>query len=175
MSAKVVVLSVVCDEGRSCRFGAANYLEKPIDQARLLDVVGGLVGAGESPLVLIVDDDRSVVSMLSETLRRRGCSVAQAHDGTEALAAIAQRVPDLILLDLRMPKMNGYEVIRAVKTHDEWGEIPIVVMTAHPIDAAHVDMLSLTAGQIAKPLSPGDIAAQVEELLAGAPAEEEVS
>jgi signal transduction histidine kinase/DNA-binding response OmpR family regulator len=172
-SIPVVVLSIVCDEGRSCRFGAANYLEKPIDQKHLLDIVGGLMGHGQpSPLVLIVDDDRSVVSMLSETLRRRGCSVAQAYDGTEALAAIEQRVPDLILLDLRMPKMNGYEVIKAVKKHEQWGDIPIVVMTAHPIDASHIDVLGLTAGQIAKPLSPGDIAAQVEELLAGAPTKE---
>jgi CheY-like chemotaxis protein len=171
----VVVLSIVCDEGRSCRFGASNYLEKPIDQGRLLEVVGTLAGSGESPLVLVVDDDRSVVSMLSETLRRRGFSVAKAYDGQEALATIEQHVPDLVLLDLRMPRMDGYEVIKRVKRHEDWAAIPIVVMTAHTIDHAHVDVLSQTAGQLAKPLSPGDIAAQVEELLAGAPVQEEAS
>ncbi len=161
-SIPVVVLSIVCDEGRSCRFGAANYLEKPIDQGRLLDIVSGLVGAADSPLALVVDDDRAVVSLLSETLRRRGFSVATAYDGTEAIAAMEKRVPDVMLLDLRMPKMDGYEVIERVKTHPEWGDTPIVVMTAHPIESANTRLLSEVAGQISKPLSPDGIAAEVE-------------
>ena len=169
----VVVLSIVCDEGRSCRFGAANYLEKPIDQNRLLEIVGNLAGAAESPYVLVVDDDRSVVSVLTEMLRRRGFAVAEAYDGEEALAAVEQRIPDLILLDLKMPKMDGYEVIRRVKTHEEWGDISIVVMTAHPFDHAHLDLLTVTAGQINKPLSPGQIAAEVERLLEDAPLADE--
>jgi signal transduction histidine kinase/CheY-like chemotaxis protein/PAS domain-containing protein len=174
-SIPVVVLSIVCDEGRSCRFGAANYLEKPIDQSRLLDIVGDLVGSTDSPLALVVDDDRSVVGMLSETLRRRGFAVATAYDGQEALASIEHRRPDLILLDLRMPKVDGYEVIKRVKTHEDWGDIPIVIMTAHAIDTAHVDIVAQTAGQISKPLSPDSIAARVEQLLTGATMIEEVS
>jgi signal transduction histidine kinase/CheY-like chemotaxis protein/PAS domain-containing protein len=161
----VVVLSIVCDEGRSCRFGAANYLEKPIDQDRLLDIVGGLVGTADSPLALVVDDDRAVVSLLSETLRRRGLSVAEAYDGTEAIAAMEKRLPDIMLLDLRMPKMDGFEVIRRVKTHPEWGDVPIVVMTAHPIESAHIGLISEVAARISKPLSPDGIAAEVERLL----------
>jgi signal transduction histidine kinase/CheY-like chemotaxis protein len=164
----VVVLSIICDEGRSCRFGAANYLEKPIDQERLFDVVGNLVGSAESPLILVVDDDRQIVGVLSETLRRKGYSVAEAYDGTEAIAALGKVRPHAILLDLRMPKMDGYEVIRRVKTHPEWGEIPIVVMTAHPIDSANTDLLASVAGQINKPISPDGIAAQVEQLLTSA-------
>jgi len=164
----VVVLSIVCDEGRSCRFGAANYLEKPIDQDRLFDIVGNLVGSTDSPLVLVVDDDRSVVGVLSETLRRRGYSVAEAFDGTEALAAIEKLHPDAVLLDLRMPRMDGFEVIRRVKTNAEWADIPIVVMTGHPIESANTELLAQVAGRINKPLSPDDIAAQVEQLLSGA-------
>lgn len=165
-SIPVVVLSIVCDEGRSCRFGAANYLEKPIDQDRLIHIVGDLVGSTDSPLALVVDDDRAVVSMLSETLRRRGFSVATAYDGYEALAAIEQRRPDVILLDLRMPRMDGYEVIKRVKTHEDWGDIPIVIMTAEEIDSAQADIVAQAAGQISKPLSPDAIAARVEQLLA---------
>jgi len=74
-----------------------------------------------------------------------------------------------------MPKMDGYEVIRQVKTHEIWGDIPIVVMTAHPIDHAHVDILAETQATISKPLHPGDIAAQVEQLLAGVSMEAETS
>lgn len=171
----VLVLSIVCDEGRSCRFGAADYLEKPIDQERLLGVVNDLVGSSESPLALVVDDDRAVVSMLSETLRRRGFSVATAYDGQEALAAIEARLPDLILLDLRMPRMDGYEVIRRVKRHPEWSDIPIVVMTAHAVDAAQADVVAQATGQVPKPLSMDGIAARVEELLAGVTVKAEAS
>ncbi len=163
----VVVLSIVCDEGRSCRIGAADYLEKPIDKRRLLSVVDQLVGSVDSPLVLVVDDDRDVVSVLSETLRNKGFAVASAYDGTEALAVIEQRHPHLVLLDLRMPRMDGYEVIKRVKSHAEWGDIPIVVMTGHPIDRSRIDLLELTAGQLTKSMSPADIAAQVEAMLVG--------
>jgi len=163
----VVVLSIICDEGRSCRYGAANYLEKPINQTRLFEVVGNLVGSTESPLVLVVDDDRSVVAMLSETLRRKGYSVAAAYDGAEALVAIEKLRPHAVLLDLRMPKMDGFEVIRRVKTHAEWGDIPIVVMTAYAIESANTELLAHVAGRVNKPLSPDDIASQVEQLLAG--------
>ncbi len=173
LSIPVVVLSVVCDEGRSCRFGAANYLEKPIDQGQLLDIVSSLAGSTDSPMVLIVDDDRSVNNVLAEILRRRGFTVAQAFDGTEAIGTIAHKRPDLMLLDLRMPKMDGYEVIKTVKKHPEWGEIPIVVMTAHAVDLSQVDILAETAAQISKPLSPNDIAARVEQFFSARNEEEE--
>lgn len=93
--------------------------------------------------------------------------MAEAYDGAEALAAIEKRRPDAVLLDLRMPRVDGYEVIRRVKTHSEWADIPIVVMTGHPIDSANTDLLAQVAGRIDKPLSPDDIAAQVEKLLTG--------
>ncbi|MBI5231243.1 MAG: response regulator, partial [Coriobacteriales bacterium] len=161
----VVVLSIVCDEGKSCRFGAANYLEKPIDQDRLISIVDDLVGSKTSPLALVADDDRSIVKMLSETLRRRGFAVAAAYDGTEAIAAIEQHKPDIVLLDLRMPRMDGYEVLKRVKSKSEWADIPIVVMTAYQIDSEQIDLINLAAGRIAKPMSPEEIAAKVDELL----------
>lgn len=161
----VVVLSIVCDEGRSCRFGAANYLEKPIDQKRLFDIVGGLVGSVDSPLVLVVDDDKSLAGVVSETLKNKGYSTAVAYNGIEALAAIESHHPHAIILDLKMPKMDGYEVIHRVKTNPAWVDIPIVVMTAHPVEGTNTELLTQVAAQISKPLSPDDIAAQVEQLL----------
>jgi two-component system chemotaxis sensor kinase CheA len=71
-----------------------------------------------------------------------------------------------------MPKMDGYEVIKRVKTNPEWASIPIVVMTAHSLDRSQVDLLSLTAGQISKPLSAEGIAEKVDQLVAASrPAE----
>ena len=163
----VVVLSIVCDEGRSCRMGAANYLEKPIDQTRLLKMIDDIVGSISSPVALVVDDDRDTVKALSEMLRKKGFAVVAAFDGSEAVAALAQRVPDIIVTDLKMPKMDGYELIQRVKTTPEWADVPIVVMTAHRIDRDRIDILELAAHQMHKPFSPELIAAEVEALIMG--------
>ncbi len=161
----VVVLSIVCDEGKSCRLGAADYLEKPIDQTRLLRIIDSFVGSAKSPVALVVDDDRSITKVLTEMLRKRGFAVAAAFNGLEALAAIEKRKPDVMLLDLKMPEMDGYQVIQKVKTTEEWKDIPIIVMTAHRIDSDQIDVLKLAVTQLAKPLRPEDIADRVEELV----------
>lgn len=163
----VVVLSIVCDEGKSMRMGAANYLEKPIDQGKLVRIIDGLVGTVDSPLVLVVDDDRSIVRALSDILRARGFSTAKAFNGKEAMAAIEARRPHLVLLDLHMPEMDGYQVIEAVKSSDAMRDIPIVVMTAHHIDDERVDVLELAAEQLVKPFSAETLADHVERILTG--------
>jgi len=161
----VVVLSIVCDEGRSCRLGAANYLEKPIDQARLLQVLDDLVGSITKPVVLIADDDHGIVDVMSMMLKARGFAVLSAYDGLEAMAAIKQHKPHLILLDLRMPNMDGYEVIKAVKFDPATADIPIVVMTAYHFDESRIDILNLAAESLAKPLSMESIVDRVSEIL----------
>jgi CheY-like chemotaxis protein len=161
----VVVLSIVCDRGRSLRLGAADYLEKPIDSSRLVGVVDGLVGAVSSPLVLVVDDDRDIVDVMARKLQARGFAVACAYDGREALQAVEAQHPDLILLDLQMPVMDGYEVIEAIKTNDETVDIPIVVMTAHRIDETKVGIIQFAADQVNKPLSAEAVAEHVERVL----------
>jgi signal transduction histidine kinase/CheY-like chemotaxis protein len=161
----VVVLSIVCDRGRSLRLGAADYLEKPIDSSRLVGIVDSLVGALSSPLVLVVDDDRDIVDVLARTMQARGFAVACAYDGREALKAVSAQHPDLILLDLQMPVMDGYEVIEHIKTDDETKEIPIVVMTAHRIDEDRVGVLQFAADQVSKPLSAEAVAEHVERVL----------
>lgn len=159
----VVVLSVVCDEGRSLRHGAADYLEKPIDQARLTRIVDDLIGGQDAPLVLVVDDDRDIVGAMSNMLRARGFSTIAAYDGQEALAAISEHRPDLLLLDLQMPVMDGYQVIQEVKAKEETRDIPVVIMTAYSIDRERTDLLALAAEQLHKPFDVEDLVARVEE------------
>jgi len=163
----VVVLSIVCDEGRSCRMGAANYLEKPIDQGRLLAMIDDIVGSVSSPVALVVDDDHNIVKLLSETLRRKGFAVAAAYDGAEAVESLKQRVPDIIVTDLKMPKMDGYELIQRVKTTPEWADVPIVVMTAHRIDPDRIRLVDLAAHLLNKPITLEGIASEVEAVLVG--------
>ncbi len=161
----VIVLSIVCDEGRSCRIGAADYLEKPIDPGRLVGVLDALVGQAVSPLVLVVDDDREIVDMLVKTLRKRGFAAAGAYDGREALAAVAKTKPALILLDLKMPEMDGYEVIRRLKSAPSTRDIPVVIMTAYSIDEERIDLVRMAVAQLAKPLSPEQIVDEVEAVV----------
>lgn len=168
MNIPVLVLSIVCDEGRSCRLGAANYLEKPIDQDRLARVIDDLVGAQSSPCVLVVDDDKDIVKVLSRSLKSKGFSTVCAYDGREAMVALRQVHVDIVLLDLRMPEVDGYQVIQQVKTDEALKDIPIVVMTAHRIDRDRIDILNMASGQVAKPFSPEELAERVEALLSSA-------
>lgn len=161
----VVVLSIVTDEGKSLRLGAADYLEKPIDKTRLMKLIDDLIGAKASPVVLVVDDDRHIVDSLSHSLRAKGFAVAQAYDGREAMAAIEVNPPDLILLDLKMPVMDGYQVIQEVKTHEATEHIPIVVMTAHRIDHDKIDILKFATGQMSKPFTAEALVERVESVL----------
>jgi len=164
----VLVLSIVCDEGRSCRLGASEYLEKPINKDRLTQIVDNLVGSVSSPVVLVVDDDRNIVDLLCRNLKAKGFSVVAAYDGAEAMAAVRKQHPDLILLDLQMPVMDGYQVIEKVKTNPETKEIPIVVMTAHQIDRSRIGILGLANQKLDKQFSAEEIARRVEELLQNA-------
>jgi len=165
----VLVVSISCDEGKSLRFGADEYIEKPIDSKRLVEIADALVGQVASPIVLVVDDDRAIVSVLGETLKRRGFAVLAAYDGAEAMAAVAKRKPHLILLDLMMPVMDGYEVIEAMKKCEETQDIPIVVMTAHRVDQLKIDLVEMASDRLYKPILPEELAERVEELLSKKP------
>jgi len=79
-----------------------------------------------------------------------------------------QRVPDIIVTDLKMPKMDGYELIQRVKTTSAWAEVPILVMTAHRIDRSRIDVLELAAHRLHKPFSPELIADEVASLIGDA-------
>ncbi len=162
----VVVLSIICDEGKSERCGAAGYLEKPIDKTRLLSVIDGLVGSVASPVVLVVDDDKSIVDLLSRTLKQRGHTVMGAYDGREAMAAVARTKPDVILLDLRMPIMDGYAVLEELKTSEETMDIPVVIMSAYQIDRDRADVLALAAERVSKPFNVEEFVTRVEHVIA---------
>lgn len=161
----VVVLSIICDEGKSERCGAAGYLEKPIDRSRLISVIDSLVGSVATPVVLVVDDDRSIVDLLSHTLKQRGYTVMGAYDGREAMAAVQRTKPDAILLDLRMPVMDGYAVLEQLKTSEETVDIPIVIMSAYPIDRERAAVLSLASDRVSKPFDVEDFVTRVESVM----------
>ena len=175
----VVVLSIICDQGKSERSGCTDYLEKPIDKNRLISVIDGLVGSIASPVVLVADDDRDIVDLLTRTLKQRGYAVMGAYDGKEAMAAVARTRPDAVLLDIRMPIMDGYEVLEALKTDPETQDIPVVIMSAYQIDRDRGNILDLATQLIGKPFDVEEFVAHIEgvisenEQCASAPGEDE--
>jgi DNA-binding response OmpR family regulator len=84
----------------------------------------------ERPLVLAADDDEDILELVSLTLRRGGCDVIKARDGDEALQTAFERRPDLIVLDVMMPRKDGYQVVAALRRDDRTSLVPVIFLSA---------------------------------------------
>ncbi|MDO8885393.1 response regulator [Candidatus Oleimmundimicrobium sp.] len=163
----VIVLSIVSDEYRGIKLGAVDYLTKPINIEKLSRTVSNALrsSAGASKKVLIVDDDKDLVGLVQEILNNQGYNTVVAYDGLEGIIAAKKEQPDLILLDIKMPQLNGYEVVQKLKKAKETSKIPIVVMTAYEFDKTKTEILSLIEQQISKPFSVDMIYSKIKEVL----------
>jgi signal transduction histidine kinase/CheY-like chemotaxis protein len=129
----VVVVSVVADQGRGFSLGAALVLQKPVGREALAHGLRrlGLAENGRSGLsVLVIDDDPNAIDLLAEHLRQSECVVLRALGGREGIELARRFRPELITLDLEMPEINGFEVVKALKADPSTAHIPIVVITA---------------------------------------------
>ena len=116
--------------------------------------------------VLVVDDEVNIVTSLEYVMKAAGFDVATAYDGEEALAKIAEIVPDLVILDVMMPKLDGFEVCEKVRANPLWKSVLIVMLTAKGRDSEREKGLSLGANDyLTKPFSTHDIVKRVKELL----------
>ncbi len=131
----VIVLTIVEDKHFGHALGATEYLTKPLDRERLAAVIRKLRQPALPGNVLVVDDEADVRDMLVRTLERQGWTTATAKDGREGLEAVAVQKPDLILLDLMMPHMDGFEFVTQIRKRPEWRAIPIIVITAKSLTA----------------------------------------
>jgi len=126
-----------------------------------------MVTLGRSSLkILVVDDDLDTVKLVGTTLEKQGYVILAAQDGVEALQKVAQHHPDLILLDVMMPKMDGFEVIRRLRADPATSAIPVIMFTAK----AQVDdkVAGLEAGAdeyLTKPTHPAELVARVRSVL----------
>lgn len=126
----VVMLTIVDDKNLGYALGATDYLIKPVDRDRLIEILAKFRNVPPPRSALVVDDEEPARKMLTQILEKERWNVVQAENGLEALERIAKQRPDLILLDLVMPKMNGYQFLAELRTHDKWRSIPIIVVTA---------------------------------------------
>ncbi len=120
-----------------------------------------------SKKVLIVDDEPNIVISLEFLVKKEGFTVAVAADGEEALAKVAEFSPDLILLDVMMPKKSGFEVCEALRADPERSGLKIIMLTAKGRDTEMAKGLALGAdAYMTKPFSTKDLIARIREVLA---------
>jgi CheY-like chemotaxis protein len=130
----VVIVSILDDPSRGVVLGANDYVTKPVKWERLVDLLRKYraEAGGE---ILVVDDDPAWREVCRRTLEQHGWNVCEAEDGRTALGLLAQHRPGVILLDLMMPVMNGFEVLDQVRRHSEWNDMPVIfVMTAKDLN-----------------------------------------
>jgi CheY-like chemotaxis protein len=126
----VIICSVLDSKFKSQQLGAAEFLPKPIDARKLDDLINRLTAVAPQRNILIIDDDASLRRMLKETLSAHDYVVATAAGGEQGLKLAAQIAPDLIILDLMMPKMDGFQVLSRLRTNRRTINIPVIIISA---------------------------------------------
>lgn len=116
--------------------------------------------------ILIVEDEKDIVKMLDYNLEKEGYKVLSAYDGEDALVVAGREHPDLIILDLMMPKIDGLEVCRTLKKENKTASIPIIMLTAKTQESDKIVGLELGADDyVTKPFSPRELLARVKAVL----------
>jgi PAS domain S-box-containing protein len=131
----VIIVSMVEDKNTGSKLGATDYLVKPVSREQLVAVLRKYHIGITASQVLVVEDDTPTREMVGRMLTKAGCQVYEAENGLIALQVIEKQKPDLILLDLMMPKMDGFEFIKRLRQHSNWASIPVIVLTAKDITA----------------------------------------
>jgi PAS domain S-box-containing protein len=126
-----IIMATMLDEReRGLKMGADEFITKPFARDRLSELIHRHLGNQKKARILVVEDDPDTRGRLCESLREQDWEVWEAGDGVEALALLRTHKPDLVLLDLLLPRVNGYEVLKEIRNHEELHAIPVVVMTA---------------------------------------------
>lgn len=169
-SIPIIILSVLAQDTQY-RQGILDYISKPFKQEELIATVRRIFekvdGRIQKKTILIVDDDKDIVDIISICLKDNNLSVLKAYNGQEALEKLKTENVDLILLDINMPGMNGFEVIKHVKSNPDTCEIPIVVLTGTYIsenDKTHGLTLGV-AKYLTKPFSADDLIREIKNAI----------
>ena len=155
----VILMSIVDEKNRGYSLGATDYMVKPVDRERLSGVLRKICGAA-GRRVLLVDDDDLARRGMRLSLEKEGWEVAEAENGQVALDLLDEKRPDIIMLDLMMPVMDGFEFLIEMRREAEWRDIPVLVVTAKDLTAAERSQLN---GDVERVLQKGG--AELDQLL----------
>jgi CheY-like chemotaxis protein len=164
----VVLVTIMGDRDMGFALGAADYITKPLDRDMLLAAVNRHARNVGGAQVLVVDDDWKTREMLRRTLAKEGWTVAEASNGLEAISLLERGRPVLVLLDLMMPEMDGFELLERMRGDEGWRDIPVIIVTAKDLTRAEVDQLN---GHVVKILQKGayqrsDLLTEIHDMVA---------
>ncbi len=126
----VVMCTVVDDKKRGYALGATDYLVKPIQRDRLFKALEKYPCTDPPCRALVVEDDEATNELFCRTLEKLGWEVNHADNGREGMERLVQQLPDLVLLDLMMPEMDGFEFLERLRENPEWASISVIIITA---------------------------------------------
>lgn len=140
----IIILSIIDQKQVGFALGATDYLVKPIRKPLLLETVCKYVPryTDDDSAILLVDDDVRTLEMLAETLRSVGYETQSVQSGERALEVLSSKLVGAVLLDLLMPEMDGFQVIRHIRERDALRDLPIFVMTGKTLDSKEIALLS---------------------------------
>jgi CheY-like chemotaxis protein len=167
----VIMLTILDERNLGYALGASDFLTKPIERERLAAVLRKHLPDRWSGALLVVDDDPDARELLRRAAEGEGWTVDEADNGRVALERVAAQPPALILLDLMMPEMDGFEFVAALRKRPEWRAIPIVVITAKDLTPEDRQRLN---GSVERILKKGattreELLAEVRDLVAACP------
>lgn len=146
----IIILSIMDNKKLGFSLGAAEYLVKPINKEVLLKKLRKLERIIEAKEVLVVDDKPDQVELISKILKEEGYQITKAYDGEKAIESIKHSKPDLVILDIMMPKVSGFDVIEHLKAGENTKEIPIIVITGKELTREQIDVLNGRVEKIVK-------------------------
>ena len=137
----IIVMTTVIEDASRRRYeletgigmDVQDYLEKPVMPTDLLRRVKTVL---DQPYILVTDDDPDIIASIASVLESQPLKLLTARDGQQCLEMIAKKIPNLLILDLLMPKMDGFAVIRELRSNPRYADLPIIVMTAVLEDAS---------------------------------------
>ena len=138
----VIMVTILDQQRRGAALGAAGYLTKPIDREQLHRLLERFRAPAKPMRVLVVEDDPFQRERMRALLEAQQSIVQEAANGREALGRLKEGKPDLILLDLMMPEMDGFQVVATLQMEPDWRDIPVIVITALDLDARDRERLN---------------------------------
>jgi CheY-like chemotaxis protein len=162
----VIVISDVDDHAKALALGARAYAPKPVDRAWLLQSLRAFTAGRRRRQILIIDDDPAARYLLRGVLRDVPCAITEAAGGAEGVTAARRDRPDVIICDVVMPDVSGFDVLRALSSDPATRDIPIVMNTAKVLTAEESRQLSRAAAVLTKEsYASGSAAAEVRKAL----------
>jgi len=128
--APIILVTLADNEGLGLTLGAADYVSKPIEAHRLLGILSSCRPGQLKTPIMVVEDDAPTREVIVRLLTRENWPVVQAENGRQAIEIMQAAPPSLVLLDLLMPELDGFGVLRAMRVNPDWRDIPVVVLTS---------------------------------------------